>query len=214
MGDDDYQALGPIRLEKNEPMSRAPWEARIVAIWSAMHIPRMKDHFGEQTEESSPAPDDPALDYFQQRYAQIVASLIATGLITRAELESGRPAEGTRKAVPLLTTDIVASWLSSDDNPWKCDVEIGPRFQVDQLVYASDVNLDPQRRCARYPRGKFGVIDRDHGVFVVPHRTVQRLDDESQHLYSVRFSACQLWGQAHPKDSVVVNMWGDELHAI
>jgi nitrile hydratase subunit beta len=212
MGDDDLQALGPIPLEKPEPVSRAPWEARLLAIWSAMHVPQMKDYVGEQTEESPP--DDPALDYFQQRYAQIIASLLATGLITPAELESGRPAEGVRKAAPLLTTDIVDSWFSSNDHPWKSDVEIGPRFQVGQLVYVSEVNLDPQRRCARYPRGKFGVIERDHGVFVVPYRNEQRLDDESQHLYSVRFSACQLWGQAHPKDSVVVNMWGDELHAI
>lgn len=194
-------------------MKDAPWEARIAAIWSAMNVPQIKGYFGQQTEESSSALGDPTLDDVQ-RYTQIIESLVAAGLITRAELESGRPAEGTGPAAPLLTADMVASWFSSDDNPWKCDVEVRPRFQVGQLVYAIHMNPDFQRRCSRYARGKYGVIERDHGAFAFPHRDVQHPDDESQHLYSVRFTACQLWGHAHPKDTIVVNMWGDELQAI
>jgi hypothetical protein len=208
------QAFGPISLEKNEPVSHAPWEARISAIWSAMNGPQIENYFGSQTKRSTPAPEEPPLGYFEWRYAQTIELLVATGMITRAEFESGRPAEGTWKGAPLLTADIVASWFSNDDNPWKCDVEVTPQFRVGQLVYARNMNPDAQRRRSCYARGKVGVIERDHGVFAFPHSTVQCLDAESQHLYSVRFTACELWGQAHPKDTVVVNMWGDELEAM
>lgn len=210
---DDGQASGPIPFEKSEPASHEPWEARIAAIWSAMSGPQMQDHFGQYA-SSSPPSDDPAVGYFQGRYAQIVDWLVAAGMITRSELENGRPAEGARTATPLLTADMVGSWFSSDDNPWKCDVDVKPKFGVGQLVYARNMNPDPQRRCSCYARGKVGIVERDHGVFALPHLTHQCLDDESQHLYSVRFTASELWGQAHPNDTVVVNMWGDELESI
>jgi nitrile hydratase len=64
----------------------------------------------------------------------------------------------------------------------------------------------------RYTRGKFGTIDRDHGVFVFPDTNTRFLGEKLQHVYSVCFAARELWGaQALEKDCVYVDVWDDYL---
>jgi nitrile hydratase len=57
-----------------------------------------------------------------------------------------------------------------------------------------------------------GTIDRDYGVFVFPDTNAQFLGENPQHVYAVRFSARELWGeQAKPRDTVYISMWDDYL---
>ena len=72
---------------------------------------------------------------------------------------------------------------------------------------------EPRRRHRpRYARGRFGTINRDHGVFVLPDTNAHFLGEKPQHVYSVCFAARELWGaQAGEKDSVYVDMWDEYL---
>src|SRR5688572_10397719 len=188
------QTFGPIRPEKNEPVFHARWEGRISAIWSAIGTWRKwNTDFGRQTRELIPAPEYLALGYFHLRYVQLVELLVTTGMITRPELESGRPAKGTQKAVPPLTDDKVAAWFVSG-NPKRRAVEVAPRFRVGQRVRARNINPPTHTRLPRYARGKLGIVERDHGVFVFPDSNAQGLGEKPQHVYSVRFTARELWG--------------------
>ena len=64
----------------------------------------------------------------------------------------------------------------------------------------------------RYARGKIGVIDRDHGVFLFPDTNAEFLSEKPQHVYSVRFSARELWGDdAKPQDAVYLDLFDDYL---
>jgi nitrile hydratase subunit beta len=209
------QSFGPIRPEKDEPVFHARWEGRISAIYSALGaLGKWNIDFARQTRESFPAPEYSALNYFHLRYVQTVELLVARGLITRAELERGRPAKESQKAVPPLTADKVAAWFANG-SPKRRAVEVEPRFQVGQQVRARNINPQTHTRLPRYARGKLGVIERDHGVFVFPDSNAQGLGEKPQHVYSVRFTARELWGeQAKPKDTVVVNMWDDYLEAV
>ena len=64
----------------------------------------------------------------------------------------------------------------------------------------------------RYVRGREGIIDRDFGVYVFPDTHAMTRDPKPQHLYSVRFDARELWGDAaSTRDSVYVNLWDDHL---
>lgn len=206
------QTFGPVRHEKNEPVFHARWEGRISAIYAAIGSwRRWSIDVARQTRESIPAPEYLALDYFQWRYVQTVELLVAMGMITRAELVRGRPAKGTQKATPPLTADKVAAWFAKG-NPKRRAVSVAPQFQVDQRVRARNINPETHTRLPRYARGKFGVIERDHGVFVFPDSNAQGFGEKPQHVYSVRFTARELWGeQAGSKDTVVLNMWDDYL---
>jgi hypothetical protein len=67
----------------------------------------------------------------------------------------------------------------------------------------------------RYARGKVGTIDRDRGVFVFPDTNAHFLGEKPQHVYSVRFTASELWGeQAAPHDAVYIDMWADYLEPV
>jgi hypothetical protein len=91
-------------------------------------------------------------------------------------------------------------------------VNVAARFQVGQRVRARNMHPVGHTRLPRYARGKFGTIDRDHGVFVFPDTNAHFLGEKPQHVYSVRFAARELWGnQAAPQDSVYLDMWDDYL---
>jgi hypothetical protein len=56
------------------------------------------------------------------------------------------------------------------------------------------------------------VLERAHGVSVLPDTSVYGLGDKPQHVYSVRFAARELWGeQTAPQDAVYIDLWEDYL---
>ena len=67
-------------------------------------------------------------------------------------------------------------------------------------------------RLPRYVRARSGTIERDHGVFLFPDTNAHFLGEKPQHVYSVRFSARELWGnEARPQDSVNLDLFDDYL---
>jgi nitrile hydratase subunit beta len=55
-------------------------------------------------------------------------------------------------------------------------------------------------------------VERDHGVYVFPDAIAESPDEKPQHVYSVRFSARELWGeQARAGDAVYIDLWDDYL---
>jgi len=92
------------------------------------------------------------------------------------------------------------------------DVAVTARFDTGERVRARDINPVGHTRLVRYARGKTGTIHMDHGVFLFPDTNALFLGEKPQHVYSVRFTARELWGeQAPPQDSVYIDMWDDYL---
>ena len=59
-----------------------------------------------------------------------------------------------------------------------------------------------------------GIVDRDHGVFIFPDANAAGQGHKPQHLYSVRFSAHELWGQSARRDCVYLDLWEDYLERV
>ena len=77
-------------------------------------------------------------------------------------------------------------------------------------------NMNPEghTRLPRYARAKRGTIDRIHGVFVFPDTNAAFQGENPQYLYSVRFTARELWGDqehASPDDAVYIDLWESYL---
>jgi nitrile hydratase len=67
-------------------------------------------------------------------------------------------------------------------------------------------------RLPRYARGKRGLVHLVHGVHVFPDAHAQGLGESPQPLYSVRFEARELWGDAgEPNQSVHLDLWESYL---
>jgi nitrile hydratase len=90
--------------------------------------------------------------------------------------------------------------------------ELAAKFKAGDAVAAKNVNPLGHTRLPRYVRGRRGVVDRDHGVFIFPDAHAAGQGKKPQHVYAVRFTARELWGpEASARDSVYVDLWDDYL---
>jgi nitrile hydratase len=93
-------------------------------------------------------------------------------------------------------------------------VTIRPQFKVGQRVRARNINPVGHTRLPRYLRGHRGTIAADHGVFDFQDTDAEgyTLPDRPQHVYTVGFSARELWGEAaHARDTIHAELWEDYL---
>jgi nitrile hydratase len=204
--------MGPIQYESNEPVFHEDWEARVFALNRAVRA------WGKWTTDASrhaveliPAPEYLRMSYYEQRLHALIELMIKSGLVTRAEVESGKLAPGSPKTAPALIAGAVPGMVAQG-KPASREVPVAPRFTVSQRVRARNVHPTGHTRLPRYARGKLGTIHLDHGVYVFPDTNADSADEKPQHLYSVWFTARELWGeQASGRDAVYLDMWDDYL---
>ena len=205
--------FGPIKPERDEPVFHARWEGRALALqlaagaWRKWNIDASR-----HSRELIPGPEYLRMTYYEKWIAGLIELLVQTGLVTRTEVEKGRPAPGTTKAVPPLTTAQVPDLLLSRGVQYTRDVQATPRYKAGDRVRARNIHPTGHTRLPRYARGHAGVIRHDHGVFVFPDTNAHFLGEQPQHLYSVRFEARELWGETAPaQDAVHLDLWDSYL---
>lgn len=90
--------------------------------------------------------------------------------------------------------------------------DVPPRFKAGERVRTRNINPLGHTRLPRYARGREGVVARDYGVFVFPDAHALGRGPKPQHLYSVRFTARELWGaEASAVDAIHIDLWDDYL---
>ena len=206
--------MGPIQHEDHEPVFHSRWEGRSLALnlaagaWRKWNIDASRYAI-----EQLPPADYLRMSYYEKWAARLEQLLIKRGLVSRAEIESGKPDSGSAKSVPPLTADRVQSVLRTGAAA-KRNVEVAPRFKAGDTVRTRNIHPSGHTRLPRYARGKIGSIHLDHGVYVFPDTNAVFEGENPQHVYSVRFAARELWGdQASPRDAVYLDLWDDYLEA-
>ncbi len=206
------QDMGPVEHEKNEPVFHHAWEGRVYAMTRALGAwGKWNIDVGRYGIEILSPVDYLRMSYYEKWLVRNVALLVERGLVTREEIETGKPAPGSHKATPPLTAAAVPGALDRG-NFMRPEAKAEARFKVGQRVRARNMNPLGHTRLPRYARGKEGTIVRHRGVFVFPDTNAQFQGEHPQHLYSVRFAARELWGEdAAPRDSVSLDMWDSYL---
>ena len=204
--------MGPVRVEQNEPVFHEPWEGRVYALNRAMSAWRKWTLDSSRHElELLPPADYLRMSYYERWLTRLPLQLVKHGLVTREELASGKAAADSTRVSPALTMATSARWLNRGIAS-SHDPDVRPRFKAGQRVRARNIHPTGHTRLPRYARGKTGVVQRDHGVYVFPDTTAHGNGEKRQHVYSVRFAARELWGDtASPRDSVYLDMWDDYL---
>jgi nitrile hydratase beta subunit len=209
------QDMGLVQYEKDEPVFHAPWEGRVYAMNRALAAWRKWNlDASRRTGELIPPADYFRMSYYEKWLAGLHSLLVERNLLARAEIDTGKPAPGSGKATPPVTpADAMA--IATIRPSARRDVAVSPRFKVGERVSARNINPTGHTRLPRYARGKTGIVERDHGVFVFPDTNAHFLGEKPQHVYSVRFSARELWGdQAAPQDAVNLDLFGDYLERV
>jgi len=205
--------MGTVEIERDEPVFHSRWEARAFALTLASGFRgQWNIDMVRYAREQMPPAAYLATTYYEHWLYGLEKLLVEQRLVTAKELESAR-AEGKASAVGVLWASDVARFLGNRRNA-RLDDEVLPRFKPGDRVVARNIHPTGHTRLPRYARGRHGVIDRDHGVFVFADTNAMSRDKKPQHLYSVRFAARELWGrEASQRDGVYVNLWDDHLEA-
>ena len=202
--------MGQLEIESNEPVFHSEWERRVFAMTLASACAvKWNIDMGRYAREQMPPAEYLATSYYEHWLFGLEKLLIDLGVVTREELASGRAAG--KASYPPLRAAQVAHYLRNRRHA-RLDEEVAPKFKAGDRVVTHNTHPIGHTRLPRYARGRCGVIDRDHGVFVFADTHAMTRDKKPQHCYSVRFAARELWGPtASPRDSVYVDLWDDHL---
>jgi nitrile hydratase beta subunit len=206
--------LGPIPYRSSEPVFHARWEARVAALPSAMGA------WGRWTAdafrfrmERMPAAEYLRASYYERWLIALTELSLESGLIGRTELESGRQDPGAAKQTPALTPDQARLNLTRNRD-WSRPEPAPARFRPGDTVRARNINPAGHIRLPRYARGKIATIEHCHGAREFPGNGSLGVETTGQHLYLVRFSARELWGDAaNPRDSVCLELYDSYLES-
>ncbi|MGI9465174.1 MAG: nitrile hydratase subunit beta, partial [Aestuariivirgaceae bacterium] len=149
-----------------------------------------------------------SLTYYQIWFAALSNLLAELAFVTQAEIDEGKrlndPRDLPRGAV---TADEVPAILARGGPASRPETKPA-RFKVGDEVTTRNINPETHTRLARYLRGRTGEIAMVHGVHVLPDSSAHGKGDDAQWLYSVRFSARELWGEDYnAKDHVHADLW-------
>ena len=208
------QGFGPIVPEKDEPVFHAAWEGRLVAIRRALIAASKLPGNLRPAVESLPAADYLSMSYYERWYAAVVQVLVQNGVATREEIASGKPAKGSVKSVPPLKPAEAAK-LPFRVPQVMLKVDVPQHFAAGQKVRARNIHPAGHTRLPRYVRGRVGTVERNRGVQAFPDTHVYKRGQNPQYVYSVRFAARELWGEAAPSgDSVYLDLVEDYLEPV
>jgi nitrile hydratase beta subunit len=219
--------FGPV--ERDEAIFHGDWEKRVSAMHHVMavHGRWNIDEFRHGIERIEPA-RYLAAGYYERWLATLETNLVEKGIVTADEIEAmvGRLAEpmgdvtdaaAGAPAVPAptrhdpeLAREAVRRRLARGTPPRKEGATT--RFSAGDTVITRNVHPRGHTRLPRYARGKCGVIDRFHGVDVLPDASAHGRGPSPEPLYSVRFDAAELWGEAaEHKHAVYIDLWESYL---
>ncbi len=209
--------FGPVVREPDEPVFHAEWERRVFALTLAMGVwKRWNIDSGRFSREWMPPAAYLAASYYERWLWGLTTLLeeqgfLAPGELARAEGRAPGPAPAAEPRPGALRRADVPRLLQNR-HAARLDDPVPPKFKPGDAVLARNLHPTGHTRLPRYVRGRRGVVDRDHGVFIFPDTHAAGLGRKPQHVYSVRFAARELWGpDASPRDAVYVDLWDDYL---
>ena len=210
--------MGPVQPEHDEPVFHHRWEARVFALVRAMGaFGRWNIDASRHQRELIPAADQLRMSYYERWLAGLSGLLVRHGFVSAEELASGSALSGAGQSLPgpptkpALRAAEVPAFIARGSPSSRAPGDL-PRFRPGQPVRARNLNPVGHTRLPRYVRGKSGIVDRVHGVFVFPDTNAHFLGESPQHVYSVRFEAQELWGEDFVSgDAVYVDLWEDYL---
>ena len=197
--------MGPLELEADEPVFHHAWEGRVHALAVASPT-RANIDVGRHQRELIPGPEYLAMTYYQKWFRGMSELLVSLGFVTPQEYATGKADPKAAKATPLLLAAEVGARFSRRGSYQR--EAAPPAFARGDAVRARNLNPAGHTRLPRYARGHVGEIVALHGAHLFPDSHAHGKGEDPHPLYTVRFTATELWGAAaNPRDSVCLDLW-------
>jgi nitrile hydratase beta subunit len=191
--------LGAVAPSEREPAFYSDWERAVFAMFlpyltSGLNL----DQFRNGIERMHP------VDYLAGRYYEhwlytIEHGLVEKGVISGPELEARTRRYRDNPDAPLPepssppdVDELLSVYRTGAST--RREVSRAPRFGVGDSVRVRNLNPIGHTRCARYLRGKRGVVAAAYDAFVFSDSNAREDGEDPQHVYNVRFDGGELWG--------------------
>lgn len=206
--------FGPIPQEENEPVFHADWERRVLALSVASAaLFGSIDRRRHALETLDPVAYLRA-SYYERWLSRLEVLMVSDNWLSETELATG-VAEEVRRTALTIPVGEIESIVRAGRPSIRETGRLKPRFSVGQQVRAINRQPAGHTRLPRYVRGRTGVINRLHGTHVFPDTNADGRGENPQPLYSVAFSAKELWGPpALESDRLYIDLWEDYLEPI
>jgi nitrile hydratase len=207
--------MGPVRTEENEPVFHAEWEKAAFALFATNFRAGLfnVDMFRHGIEQMDPA--EYLLSNYYEHWAHTAEHYAGkAGVIDPEELEK-RTAfylENPDAPLPGRTDPELLAFVDGavkGGAPATRESDKVAAFAVgDRVVVAGDSPVGHTRR-ARYIRGRTGVVTATHGTFIYPDSAGNGGPEAPEHVYTVKFTAEELWGPevGDPNGVVYFDVW-------
>ena len=205
--------MGPLEREAREPVFHHPWEGRIYAITRVM---RERDgawclDAHRHGIERIPAAEYLRMTYYEKWVDLVARTVVEAGQATPAEVDGQQAPQRAPGATPKVSAAAVPSMVDLRATSRR-DAPATAHFKAGHRVRARNMHPTGHTRLPRYVRGKTGEVVVDRGVHLFPDSHAHGRGENPQHLYSVRFTARELWGDAaSARDSVYLDLWDPYL---
>ncbi len=200
------QGFGPVPVEAGDAPFAFEWERRMWGIArSGVARGITIDWFRYGLELMVPK-DYLSFRYFEKWCANYLMLLVDNGELAMDEVVAGRAGSRGDPAPP-LGVDAVLERNRAGCVSFAVACGTAPGFRPGDRVGTVAHGHAGHIRLPRYARGRTGTVAAHHGAHAVPDegavgRTV------GEHLYTVAFSATDLWGDgANPRDDVTLDLW-------
>ncbi|NQV57357.1 MAG: nitrile hydratase subunit beta [Rhodospirillales bacterium] len=199
--------FGPIPIEEDEPVFHAEWEAKSFALRRAMGAwQKWTIDGGRHAVERLAPAEYLGLSYYERWITSLADLILETGMLSPEEMKSGKLSPGTEKQTPALNPEMVLATLGRGNSAAR-EIDAAPKFAVGDRVVTNTNSPKGHTRLPRFARGRVGEIFIHHGAFVFPDTAAHSGGENPQHLYAVKFTARDLWGdQGGAKDTVMLDL--------
>lgn len=200
------QGFGPVAVTDGDAQFQHDWERRMWGMARAGILTNLTiDWFRHGLERMVPA------DYLSNRYfdkwcANYMMIYVDNGQMTLGEVLAGH-VEAPGEPAPVKTLDEVLAANRGGHISFEVPAGSAPKFAVGDRVLTRRIMPVNHTRLPAYARNATGTVIARHGSHALPDKGALGIH-EGEHLYTVSFSAQELWGgDADPRDTVMLELW-------
>ena len=199
--------------EPEGELFHAPWERQALALTLAMGATGAWNlDTGRSVRET--LPDYRSLSYYEIWIRGLERLLIEHGLVGPDEIAAGQMLRPARPGLRVLHAVDVPVTLARGAHTQRPPT-VPARFASGERVRMRSAAVEHHTRLPGYARGKMGRIDQVRGVHVFADAHAQGLGEQPQWLYTVVFSARELWGaDAAEHQSISIDAWEPYLEPL
>ena len=191
---------GPIETDEEEEPFHADWEGREWGLAQCARTPGITIDWWRHCRELIPPIDYLDRPYFDSWAQTDLSAYMESGWISIDEIITGKSDVTNREYGKPPEAMSLQQVLDEDhDHAARFDAEIDcpPAFAIGQSVITAAHGHEGHTRLPQYARGHTATIHAHHGAHVFPDLSAKG-EKIHQHLYTVMFSAVELWGGSAP----------------